>query len=174
MKKPTSITFLGKIAIALFIVSAPLIVLDRYTPLSINNTVVHFILFYLAVTAVPIIIAVYWLGFKTTQSFLAIMFSTLAICFLFAFLRWGGDWKTQTIIYRNNKNPALTIEYRMRGDRFAFGYKRQIVRREKALPFIDWITNIDTSKIDARQWKRTDERVNEMKISGEYVDLPSY
>jgi len=100
------------------------------------------------------------------------LFSSLSVCFLFAFLTWNGDWKTQTVIYRNIFHPSQTIEFRMRGDRFAFGYKKQIVERKKILPFIDLIKDVDTAKIDSAEWQLTNERINELKIPGDYVDLP--
>ena len=172
MKKSTKITVLEGIAALLFLVSLLLLLLDRYTSLCINNTIAHFILFYIAVSALPIIIVVYVFGFKNITAILIVLFSSLSICFLFAFLNWGGDWKTQTVIYRNIFHPSQTIEFRMRGDRFAFGYKKQIVKRKKILPFIDIIENVDTSNINTAEWQLTNERINELKIPGDYVDLP--
>jgi hypothetical protein len=172
MKKFNKIVLLEAAAAFLFVVAALLLLLDRYTSLSINNTIAHFILFYIAVSAVPIIIVAYVFGFKNITAILIVLFSSLSICFLFAFLTWGGDWKTQTVIYRNIFHPSQTIEFRMRGDRFAFGYKKQIVERKKILPFIDIIKDVDTSKVDPAEWQLTNERINELKIPGDYVDLP--
>lgn len=172
-KRANKQQLIERVAIVLFILTAPLLILDRYTALQINNTLVHFIVFYLAVTALPVALLVYAFGEKTLNGIFVILFSTLAICGLKAFLTWGGDWKTQTIIYRNVENPNKTIEFRMRGDRFAFGYKKQIVQREKVLPFVDLIYDVDTSKVDPSKWSKTNQIVNEIRLPGEYVDLPN-
>ena len=172
-KRANNQLLIERVAIVLFIITAPLLILDWYTALYINNTLVHFVVFYIAVTALPVLLLVYVFGEKTSSGIFVILFSTLAICGLMAFLTWGGDWKTQTIIYRNTANPNTTIEFRMRGDRFAFGYKKQIVQREKVLPFIDLIYDVDTSKVDPAKWTKTNEIVNEIKLPGEYVDLPN-
>lgn len=156
----------------IFLIAALLLFLDAKTSLYINNTIVHFIISFLAVTTLPIMIAAYFFKRSDGNTILTIMFSALCVCFLNAFLTWNGDWKTQTILYRNIENPSKTIEYQMRGDRFSFGYKKQIVAREKVLPFIDLIVPIDTSKVDLQQWHRSNLVVNEMKIPGEYVDSP--
>lgn len=154
----------------IFLISSLLLFLDANTDLYINNTIVHFIIFFLAVAVFFIVIAAYFLNLKGSKTMLVILFSALCICFLTAFLTWNGDWKTQIVIYRNIENPAVTIEFQMRGDRFSFGYKKQIVQREKVLPFIDLITPTDTSRVNHVKWRRLDLVVNEMKIPGEYVN----
>jgi hypothetical protein len=172
-KRANNQQLIERVAIVLFVITAPLLLLNRYTPLYINNTLVHFVVLYIAVTALPVVLLVYIFGEKSANGIFVILFSTLAICGLKAFLTWGGDWKTQTVIYRNIENPNKTIEFRMRGDRFAFGYKKQIVQREKVLPFIDLIYDVDTSKVDPSKWKKTNEIINEIGLPGEYVDLPN-
>lgn len=161
-----------KTVLLLFVVSAASLVLDHYTDLSINNSIVHFIVSYIALTALPLAITVYFFGFKTINAVLIILGSMLAVCFLISFLTWSGEWKTQTIIYRDHLNPDQTIEFRMRADRFAMGYQKQIVSRKKILPFLDLVTGIDTSKIDPSKWTLVNEKVNELNLPGEYVDLP--
>lgn len=158
--------------LCVFLVSSALLFLDANTALYINNTVVHFVIFFIAVAALPVLIAGYFFGLRSSSVILVILFSALCVSFLTAFLSWNGDWKTQTIIYRNLEKPAQTIEYQMRGDRFSFGYKRQIVQREKVLPFLDLVTPADTSKIDLSKWRHINLVVNEMKIPGEYADTP--
>lgn len=44
----------------------------------------------------------------------------------------------------------------MRGDRFSFGYKRQIINRLKILPGFDWTTNIDTTTLNHSEWKKNE------------------
>lgn len=158
--------------LTVFLICAVLLFLDANTALYINNTIVHFVIFFVAVASPPILIAAYFLNLKSGNVILTILFSALCISFLTAFLSWNGDWKTQTIIYRHLENPTQTIEYQMRGNRFSFGYQRQIVQREKVLPFVDLITPADTSKINKSQWRYLNLVINEMKIPGEYVDTP--
>lgn len=158
--------------LVVFSVCVLLLFFDANTALYINNIVVHFIIFFIAVAGMPVLIAAYFFNLTDAKTILVILFSALCISFLTAFLTWNGDWKTQIILYRNLENPSQTIEFQMRSDRFSFGYKKQIVQREKVLPFLDLITPADTSKIDPSKWRRTDIVVNEMKIPGEYVYSP--
>ena len=88
-----------------------------------------------------------------------------ALCFIQSFLTWGGDWKTQTILYKNLTNENKTIEFQMRGDRFSFGYKKRVINRLKLLPGFDWTTDIDTTTINHRQWRKINLYVNEMKFT---------
>ncbi|WP_298223832.1 hypothetical protein [Flavobacterium sp.] len=172
MKNSSKTYFLfGKTAILLFAVTSLLLLLDYFTKLSINNIIIYFVLFYAAVTILPVIIAVDAFGFKSAGALQVICFSTFVICSLIAFFTWENDWKTQNIIYRSKENPAITIEYRMRMKRFAFGYQKQTVKKEMILPFIDLITETDTSKVDHSQWIWVDEKVNELDIPGDYEDL---
>jgi len=39
------------------------------------------------------------------------------------------------------------------------------------LPFIDLITETDTSKVDHSQWIWVNDKVNELHIPGDYEDL---
>lgn len=155
-----------------FLIASLLLFLDANTSLYINNVIVHFIIFFLAVALFPILIAYHFFGLGDRNTVLIILLSALCVSFLTAFLTWNGDWKTQTILYRNLENPSQTIEYQMRGDRFSFGYKRQIVEREKVLPYLDLVSIADTSKINLQQWRRTNLNVNEMKITGDYIYAP--
>lgn len=161
-----------RIALFLFAIAAPLLLLDRYTALSINNTVVLFILFYIAVTALPVAVVFYKFWNKSLDATLIIMLSTFSLCFVIAFLTWNSDWKTQTILYRNRNNQNQTIEFRMRADRFGFGYHRQIVSKQSIFPFIELVKEIDIAAIDTTVWQRTNERVNELHIPGEYIEVP--
>lgn len=160
-----------KMTIVLFALSVLLLVLNSYSTMQINNVIAHFIVFFIAVAALPVFMGV-WLHFKTNW-LLAVLFSALAICFVIAFLNWGGDWKTQTVIYRNKSNPRLTVEFRMRGDRFSFGYKKQTIRRLKLMPYIDLVENADLTLMDTSEWKLVNEKINELHIPGEYADTLS-
>lgn len=161
-----------RIVLFLFAIAVPVLLLDRFTELSINNTVVLFILFYIAVTALPLAFVLYRFGVTVADTTLIVMVSTFSLCFVIAFLTWNSDWKTQTILYRNRNNQNQTIEFRMRADRFGFGYHRQIVSKQSIFPFIELVEEIDIAAIDTTVWQRTNERVNELHIPGEYIELP--
>ncbi len=103
---------------------------------------------------------------RTTKSVLITLIIVGVLSFLKAFLTWGGDWKTQTIIYREHYHPAHTIESQLRGDRFSFGYRKRIVDRQRIVPFFDITKVVDTSAIDSKKWDRVDEQINEIKLSG--------
>lgn len=86
------------------------------------------------------------------------------LCGLKAFFTWGGDWKTQTVLYRNIENKNQTVNYQLRGDRFAFGYKKRVVGIYHIAPFMEWTTDIDTLHLDKSKWEKLNLQVNEMKL----------
>lgn len=149
---------------AIFIASVTILLLNRYTPLYINNDVVHFILLLAAIYTLLLLTGHVVNRLKSRVSALIAFAVVAVICFLKAFLTWGGEWKTQTILYRSRDNSRITVEYQMRGDRFSFGYKKRVVERLRVLPAIDWISTIDTLEIDPTQWRRTNERINALGL----------
>lgn len=149
----------------LFVITALLVLLNRYTPLYISDYRVHFIVLFLAVATFVIIVGHLFGKLKTTKS-IAFVFAVVGIaCFLKAYLSWGGDWKTQTILYENLANSSKTINYQMRGDRFSFGYKKRVVEINKLLPTIEWTTDVDTLLIEKSQWKKVNKEVNEIGLN---------
>lgn len=149
----------------LFVITALLVVLNRYTPLYISDYRMHFLVLFLAVATFVVVIGHRFGKLKTTKS-IAIVFAVVGIaCFLKAYLSWGGDWKTQTILYENIANSSKTINYQLRGDRFSFGYKKRVVEVNKLLPTFEWNTNADTLSIDKTQWKKVNKEINEMEIN---------
>jgi len=151
----------------LFVLSATLVLLNRFTPLYINNSIVHYCLLFIASATFIITVGHLFGKLKSDKHILVTFLIVAIVCFLKAFLTWGGDWKTQTIAYNNIDNKRRTIEYQMRGDRFSFGYKKRVVNRLKIVPFIDWTTDIDTIGLKPAQWKRLDENVNEMELKNQ-------
>ncbi len=166
-RNPKKSYVLRAIEILLIVMAISLFFLDRYTALYINNILIHFIVFYVTVTGLALIAVVFILGFRSSYAIIVVLFTTLILCFAVAFFSWGGEWKTQTVLYQHKYHPERTIELRLRGDRFAFGYKKQVVEREKILSFVDRITDVDTSEIDQSQWKRVTIRNNNLKFDDE-------
>jgi hypothetical protein len=142
-----------------------LLLINRYTPLYINNTLLHFIILFISAVTFTFIIGLVFGKLKNLKSKLLTAVFIGIICFIHSFLSWGGDWKTQTILYRNQTNNSKNIEFQMRGDRFSFGYKKRVINRLKLLPGFDWTTDIDTATIDHRQWKKMNLYINEMKFT---------
>ncbi len=155
-----------------FALAAGLILMERFTRLEINNFYVRLILYITSVSLFSFWIGWILFGFAAVRKRKVIFSLVLIICMLKAYLTWGGDWKTQTILYENNDNSRDNIEFQMRGDWFAFGYKNRIVEREKIIPFFDIIQDIDTLKLDNKIWKRVDRKVNKLRLHN-FNDKPS-
>lgn len=152
--------------------SAGQLALHYTTGLDINSTPIFFLLVFLAVSSLLLLAGHYLFGGLRKTVVLLIYLSVFGGCFAVAVVTWKGVWKTQTILYRNRENPSETIEFRMRTKRYSFEFERQIVRRRNLLPYLDFITPIDTAGIDETQWQYENDKVNEMGFSGEYIDLP--
>ena len=148
----------------LFAISASLVLLNRYTALYINNAILHFCLLFIAAATFIITVGHLFRKLRSSKSILATFILVATICFIKAFLTWGGDWKTQTILYTSRDNDKRTIEYQMQGNRFAFGYRKRIINRLKIVPLIDWTIDADTMSIDPLKWYKTSKNVNEMNF----------
>jgi hypothetical protein len=149
----------------LFTITMTLTLVNRYTAFYINNSILHFAIFFIAIVTFVFIIGQLIGKLKSIKSQFLTFIIVGGLCFLQSFLNWGGDWKTQTILYRNLTNNNKTIEFQMRGDRFSFGYKKRVINRFKLFPGFDWTTDIDTTTINHRQWKKMNLYVNEMKFA---------
>jgi hypothetical protein len=148
----------------LFLFTATIVVLNRYTEFHINDFRIHLFFNFFAASSFVVIVGHF---FGKLQSFNSIFFTFLIVGLLVmlkAFFTWGGDWKTQTILYRNIENESKTINFQLRGDRFAFGYKKRIIEIHKLAPFMEWTTDVDTLTIDKKKWERVDLKLNQMKL----------
>lgn len=151
----------------LFVFTATIVVLNRYTSFHITDYRVHFFFDFFAVSSFVIIVGQY---FKKLQSNRSLIITTLSIgllLFLKAFFTWGGDWKTQIILYRNYEDTNKTINFQMRADRFSFGYKDRLIAIYKLGPFMEWNTHVDTLGIDTTKWEKVGLKVNEMHFVNE-------
>ncbi|MEO7978242.1 hypothetical protein [Flavobacterium sp.] len=148
----------------LFILTTALILLNRYTPLYINNSILHFIVLFIAAASLTIITGHLFGKLKSNKSILLTFLILGMACFIKGFLTWDGDWKTQTVVYKNIQNGNKTIDYQLRGSRFAFGYRKRIIERLKIVPLIDWTTDIDTVGLDKMQWQKVNIQLNELNL----------
>ncbi|WP_291083669.1 hypothetical protein [Flavobacterium sp. BFFFF1] len=159
--------------LAVFVIAASVLALDRLTPMEISNSIILFVLVFTTLSSMFLMICQYLFGELSTR-FVAMLFLLIfGICLGMAMLSWKSDWKTQAILYRNKKNNRQTIEYRMRTNRFGPGFEKQLIRRTKILPFLESVHFEDTISVDSATWNRVNEKVNEMGFPGEYIDLPS-
>ncbi|NRS88449.1 hypothetical protein HNQ02_001363 [Flavobacterium sp. 7E] len=148
----------------LFIVTAALVLLNRYTSLYINSSILHFIVLFIAASSFVIIIGHLFGKLRTDKSILITFLIIGGITLGKAFFTWEGDWKTQTVIYKNIQNGNKTIEFQLKASRFAFGYRKRVVERFKVVPLIDWTTAVDTTALDKSTWKKVDIHINEMNL----------
>ena len=149
---------------AIFLFTFTVLAINRYTPLYINNDAVHYLLLVTACFTLVLLAGHAVNRIKQKKSRLLAFLAVALICFGKAFLTWGGEWKTQTILYKSANSGRKTIEYQMRGDRFSFGYRKRVVGRLRIVPSIDWITDIDSTAIDTTRWRRIDETVNALGL----------
>ncbi len=144
----------------LFALSAALILLNRFTDLYLSDYRLHYLMLFIASATFVIIVGHIFNKLKTVKSILTVFVVMGVLCFLKGFFTWGGDWKTETVVYRNLKNDNKTIDIQLRGDRFAFGYKKRIVEIYKLAPGILWTSDVDTLTLDPLEWKRMDQGVH--------------
>lgn len=149
--------------IALFLSAVLLIGVERFTPVYINSWVIRFVLYLIAGTIAVALFLMQVAKLNVLKS-VVIAFVTVALAAgTKAFFTWEDDWKTQTVIYANTDDLQKTIELQMRGARFAFGYRERVVSRERLVPFVDYVTDVDTVKLDP-SWKRVDKKVNNLHL----------
>lgn len=148
----------------IFAISASVVLLNRYTDLYLTDYRVHFFFLFFAASSFVVIIGHLFKKLRTNKSIFITFIIVGILCFLKAFFTWGGDWKTQTRMYQNIENQNKTVDLQLRADKFNFGYKERVVEINTIAPFMQWTTDVDTTKMDASKWKRVDLRLNEMKL----------
>jgi len=148
----------------IFVISATIIILNRYTQFHINDYRVHFFFLFFALSSFVIMLGQFLKKLQTNWSIISVFIIIGIFCFVKAFFTWGGDWKTQTVLYQNTSNKNKTINYQLRADRFAFGYKKRVVGIYHLAPFMEWTTDADTLHLDKSNWKKVNLEVNEMKL----------
>ena len=151
----------------IFIFTATIVLLNRYTDFHINDYRVHFFFDFFAASSFIIIIGHLFRKLRTNWSILLTFILVGIVFFLKAFFTWGGDWKTQTVIYRNIADKNKTINFQLRADRFSFGYKDRIIEIYSLVPFMEWTTDTDTLTIDKSKWEKLDLQLNEMQFPEE-------
>lgn len=151
----------------IFVFTATIVLLNRYTDLHLNDYRVHFFFDFFAASSFIIIVGHLFKKLRTNWSILVTFIVVGILFFLKAFFTWGGDWKTQTVLYRNIADKNKTINFQMRADHFSFGYKKRVVEIYSLVPFIEWTTDKDTLYIDKSKWEKLDLELNEMQFPKE-------
>lgn len=148
----------------IFVFTATIVLLNRYTDFHITDYRVHFFFDFFAASSLIIIIGHLLKKLQTNRSILFSFLIVGVLFFLKAFFTWGGDWKTQTVLYRNIADKNKTINYQLRADRFSFGYKKRVVQIYSLAPFMEWTSDIDTLFMDKSKWEKVDLHLNEMQF----------
>ena len=148
----------------IFAITASVVLLNRYTDLYLTDYRVHFFFLFFAASSFVVIIGHLFKKLQTNKSIFITFIIVGIVCFLKAFFTWGGDWKTQTRMYQNIENQNKTVDIQLRADKFNFGYKERVVEIYTIAPFMQWTTDVDTTKMDESKWKRVDLKLNEMKL----------
>lgn len=156
----------------IFAFAAGVIALERFTPLYISNFYIRLFFYVIAVSLPVFWLSWIFLGFKAVRNRIYIFAGVFAMVLAKALLTWGGDWKTQIILYENKDNPSSSVEFQMRADPFNFGYRKRIVEKKTILPFFDYVRKTDTTQLDHSVWVRTDKRVNELQLDN-FTDVAS-
>ena len=152
--------------LVVFLTAASLIAIERFTPVYLNNFYVRLLLYCVASSLLVLWLSWILFGFKAVKWRWLIVAGVILICVAKALASWGGDWKTQTILFQSKEHGRTAVEFQMRADWFAFGYKERVVKRQRLLPFVDYISDVDTLKLDPAKWTRVNQNVNQMGLSG--------
>lgn len=161
MKKSNLLLYL------IFAITATIVLLNRYTNFHINDFRVHFLFDFIAAASFTIIVGHLFKKLQSNWSMILTVGIVGVLFFLKAFFTWGGDWKTQTLLYRNIADKNKTINYQMRGDKFSFGFKKRVIAIYSLVPFIEWTTDVDTLYMDKSKWEKLDLKLNEMQFPKE-------
>ncbi|WP_432670747.1 hypothetical protein [Flavobacterium sp. SM2513] len=151
----------------IFVITASIVLLNRYTDFHLSDYRVHFFFLFFAASSFVVIVGHLFKKLQTNKSIIITFVLVGTACFLKAFITWSGDWKTQTVLYRNIQNQNKTIDVQMRANRFQFGYNDRVIAIYDIAPFMQWTSDIDTVAMDKSKWKKVDLQLNEMNLPTE-------
>lgn len=149
-----------------FSVFTILVLLERLSPFYINNAFLHYSVLFAAIST-GIILVGDVLFKRDSRKFILLTLALVAlVCYGKYYLSWRGVWKTQTTLYVSTEHPNTTIDFQMRADKLAIGYKKRIIKRQRIAPFADWTTDEDTDTLllDPSKWTRVNREINEMGL----------
>lgn len=146
--------------------SAALLLAQELTPLTINTNSVYLLVVFIFLSTLMISLCRVIFKQVSVKLIAIIVLIAASFCFVKNFFTWGGDWKTQTILYQHTKNSDRAIEELWK-DVGALGYDKVRVDRTRIIPFIDWIKSGDEKDYALPEWEKVDSMVNELKIGEE-------
>ena len=139
------------------------------TPLEITNFLVICILIFLLIFITFLQVSRSASKKLTTPVYVVMTISSLIVSivvlvFITMGSTFGGDWKTQTILYQHKHAKNRTMEYQMR-DVGAAGYNRRVIDKTSIIPFVAWIRRTDPKEIvDTDQWTELNIEINELGL----------
>lgn len=151
-----------RLFITIFIISTGLILLNRFSNLSISSPLIYWLLIFATYSTFLLLLnKMLNEKYRKTTKFLKIIFGIL--CFGLYWVSYLSFWGTQSIEYINIADKNKSIELQMR-DLGGLGFKHRIIEKRKILPKINWVKEIDTTKINKTAWKKVDINLNEMNM----------
>lgn len=151
-----------KLLITIFLISTGLILLNRFSDLSISSPLIYWILIFVAYSTFILSLNKILKGkYRKTTKVLIIIIAFL--CVGLYQITHLSFWGTQSIEYINIADDNKSIEFQMR-DLGGLGFKRRIIEKRKILPQINWVKEIDTTKINKTDWKKVEIHLNEMNM----------
>jgi hypothetical protein len=143
---------------------------SAFTPLAINSLQLTC---WLVIASVVLGTAGFGRAYARWSTRKTIIASTILTTFLFAvkyFLVWGGDWKTQTILYQSRHSVKRVIVFQMQ-DVGALGYNKRTVDKTELLPGVSWFNKVYATPLDIPQtsrdsldWRKVDIDQNELGL----------
>ncbi|PXY47099.1 hypothetical protein DMB68_08120 [Flavobacterium hydrophilum] len=151
-----------KLLITIFIISTGLILLNRFSNLSISSPLIYWILIFSTYSTFLLLLnKILKEKYRKTTKVLIIIVGIL--CVGLYSVTYLSFWRTQSIEYINIADENKTIEFQMR-DLGGLGFKRRIIEKRKILPKINWVKEIDTTKMNKTAWKKVEIELNEMNM----------
>jgi hypothetical protein len=158
---------MNKLLIGCSLFFAALWAASAFTPLAINS--LHLTCWLFIVSAV---LGTAGLGraYATWSTRKTVVTSTILTIFLFAvkfLLVWGGDWKTQTILYQSRHSANRVIVFQLQ-DVGALGYNKRTVDKTELIPGVSWFNKVYATPLaipqDSMDWRKVDIDQNELGL----------
>ena len=151
-----------KLFITIFIISIGLILLNRFSNLSISSPLIYWILIFATYSIFLLLLnEILKEKYKKTTKILILIVGIL--CFGLYRVTYLSFWGTQSIEYINIEDENKSIEFQMR-DLGGLGFKRRIIEKRKILPKISWVKEIDTTNMNKTNWKKVKIELNEINM----------
>ena len=134
------------------------------TPLSIHSLGIEVWLWIVMIVTGILLLGRIWLHWQRRATIVALV----VLLPVFALFKWvllwrGGDWMTQEIIFEHRTLPGRTIEFQLMNPGPG-SYQKRTVDRQRLLPGVEWLLEVEPERMDTTNWKRVNKEVNELGI----------